>query len=331
MYLVDNYSLAVFFTVITMICWGSWPNLQKLVPRYRFEMFYLDYALGILMFSVFMAFTFGSYGDSGRGFIADMSQAQPEFLFWATFGGFIWSTGTILITAGIAIAGMAVAFPIGGGIGWIFGILTSYIVRPESNPAYLFTGALFILAAIILSMLSYKRLATSKEKPPAKGIIISVLAGVCIAFFYSFVARSLDPDYLPANAGKLTPYSAAVMFGIGSLVSALIFIPILMAKPLQGPKIRFMNYFKATKRQHGMGILAGLIFGLGNSLSFMAANSASPAISYALSNAAVVVAAIWGVFVWKEFKGAPKGTNIMLAFMFVSYLVGLVLVVIARF
>ena len=117
MYIVGNYALAVFFTVITMLCWGSWQNTQVLVKNWRFELYYWDFVLGILMFSVIMAFTLGSIGTQGRGFIEDLKQADIKYILLASAGGFIWSAGTLLIVAGIAIAGMSVAFPIGGGIG----------------------------------------------------------------------------------------------------------------------------------------------------------------------------------------------------------------------
>ena len=331
MYIVENYALAIFFTVITMICWGSWQNTQVLVKGWRFELYYWDYVLGILMVSLIMAFTFGSIGTDGRGFMEDFQQADLKNMLFASFGGFIWSTGTLLIVAGIAIAGMSVAFPIGGGIGWIFGIITSYLVRPEGNTVYLFLGTAFILGAIILNMISYRRMAKSNKKAPLKGIVISVLAGVCLAFFYSFVARSLDTGSAFESLGKLTPYTAVVFFSVGALVSAMVFNSFLMAKPVQGSPVGYKDYFKGTFREHSAGILGGLIFGLGNSLSFMAANAASPAISYALSNGAVIVAALWGILYWKEFKSAPKGTNLLLTLMFICYLIGLVLVVAARF
>lgn len=331
MYLVENYSLAVCLTVITMFCWGSWPNLQSAVKEYRFELFYLDFALGILLMALVMAFTFGSLGTDGRAFLADLSQADGKWLASSAFGGFIWSAGTIMIVAATAIAGMSVSFPIGGGIGWVCGIAINYYYRPEGNGTLIFVGTCFILAAILLSMFSYRRLASSSEQTPTKGIVLSVLAGVCLAMFYSFVARGLDTDFSPANAGKLTPYTAVVAFSVGSLLCGLVFIPILCVKPLEGEPIALTNYFKATTKEHTMGLLSGAMWGLGNNLSFMAANAASPAISYALSYGAVVVAAVWGIFIWKEFKGAPKGTSVMLALMFLSYLTGLGIMVVARF
>jgi glucose uptake protein len=65
-------------------------------------------------------------------------------------------------------------------------------------------------------------------------------------------------------------------------------------------------------------------------MSFMAVGAADPAISYALSNAAPVVAILWGIFVWKEFKDAPEGTNRLLVFMFISYLIGLAMITLSH-
>ena len=70
MFIVDSYSLAVIFCVITMLCWGSWGNTQKLAGKtWRYELFYWDYVIGILVFSLLLGFTLGSTGDTGRGFV----------------------------------------------------------------------------------------------------------------------------------------------------------------------------------------------------------------------------------------------------------------------
>jgi glucose uptake protein len=69
-----------------------------------------------------------------------------------------------------------------------------------------------------------------------------------------------------------------------------------------------------------------MIWMMGMIFSFMAVGAANPAIAYALSNAAPVVAILWGIFVWNEFKGAPKGTNKLLFILLGLYLIGLVLI-----
>jgi glucose uptake protein len=331
MVLVQNYTLAVLLCTLAMICWGSWQNTQNLIGKgWRFELFYWDYSIGIVVFALIMAFSFGSFGNQGRSFLSDLAQADTKNLLSSAIGGFIWNIGTLLLVASISIAGMSVAFPIGGGIGWTLGILINYIGNPEGDPLFLFGGTAVIIVAIILSMQSYRKLADQQKKPSFKGIALALLAGLCIAFFYRFVASSMAKDFTPEEAGKISSYTAVVFFSLGALVSTIIVNPLFMAKPVQGNPVKISEWFKGGSKAHLLGILGGFIWCLGNSVSFMSVGAASPAISYGLSNAAPVVAAIWGIFVWKEFKDAPKGTNVLLSFMFLCYLVGLGLIVYAR-
>jgi glucose uptake protein len=332
MVLVQNYTLAVLLCAVAMICWGSWQNTQNLIGKsWRFEHYYWDFSIGILLFALAMAFTFGSLGTGGRSFIADLRQAGLQNLLSAAIGGIIWNVGTLLLVAAISVAGMSVAFPIGGGIGWTLGILINYIGKPEGNPIFLFSGTTFIILAIILSMLSYRKLATQQKKATLKGILLSLSAGLCIAFFYRFVASSLATDFSPADAGKISSYTAVVFFSIGALVCTAILNPVFMAKPVQGEPVKMADWFKGSSRVHLLGMLGGAIWCLGNSVSFMSVGAASPAVSYGLSNSAPVVAALWGIFVWKEFRDAPKGTNVLLSLMFICYLIGLALIVYSRF
>jgi glucose uptake protein len=332
MVLVKNYGLAVFLCAVAMICWGSWQNTQNLIGKsWRFEHYYWDFSIGILLFAILMAFTFGSIGHEGRSFLPDLRQADLKNLLSAAVGGVIWNMGTLLLVAAISIAGMSVAFPIGGGIGWTLGIVINYIGKPEGNPLFLFGGTGFIVLAIIMSMQSYRKLTENQKKPTLKGILLSILAGLCIAFFYRFVASSLASDFSPAEAGKISSYTAVVFFSLGALLCTALVNPIFMARPVQGEPVRISGWVKGSSRTHLLGILGGAIWCLGNSVSFMSVGAASPAISYGLSNSAPVVAALWGIFVWKEFRDAPKGTNTLLTLMFICYLAGLALIVYSRF
>lgn len=331
MFSIENYSIAIGLCFLAMVCWGSWQNTRNVAGlNWRFELFYWDFVAGILILSLLMAFTFGSFGSEGRSFIEDVRQASLKNIGYAMLGGAIWNIGTLLLTAGIAIAGMSVAFPIGGGIGWILGIVILYIANPQGNPVFLFGGSAIVVVAVILSMLSYKQLASQQKKPTIGGIIISLLAGVAIAFFYRFVDRSLARDFTEAYKGYLTPYTAVVFFSLGAFISTFIYNPFFMRKPVEGNPVRFSDYLNGKLQQHLMGILGGAIWCLGMSVSFMANKAASPAIAYGLSNAAPVVAALWGILVWKEFKGASSKTNRLLVAMFAAYLVGLVAIVYAR-
>jgi len=333
MIVVTNYPLAVLFTIMAMVCWGSWANTQKLVEgTWRFELFYWDMVIGILLLSIVAAFTVGSLGSMGRSFLDDLVQAHTGSIVSAMLGGVVWNLGNLLLVAAIAVAGMSVGFPIGGGIAWVLGIIVNYILivmdkgRSDDNALLLFSGVGVIIIAIILSMKAYQRLASEQKKPSLKGILLSIFAGLLIAFFYGLVVNSLSNEYVAGGTGSLTPFTAVFFFAVGVFISTFIFNPIFMARPVQGEPVKISAYWKGSFRTHLVGILGGSIWMLGMVLSFMAAGSAGPAISYALSNAAPVVAILWGVLVWKEFAEAPKGTNRLLVIMFIAYLIGLMLI-----
>jgi glucose uptake protein len=316
-----------------MICWGSWANTQKLAEKnWRFELFYWDMVIGIVLMGLLAAFTVGSFGNYGRPFMEDLMQADAGSILSAMLGGVLWNLGNLLLVAAIAVAGMSVGFPIGGGIAWVLGIIVNYVLiimdrgRSEDDSMLLFSGVAVIIVAILLSMQAYKQLASEQKKPTAKGIMLSVFAGLLIAFFYGFVVSSLDNAFVAGGTGTLTPFTAIVFFGAGVLLSTFVFNPIFMAKPVQGEPVKMSAYFRGSLKTHLIGVLGGSIWMLGMVVSFMAAGSAGPAISYALSNAAPVVAILWGVLVWKEFAEAPKGTNKLLVIMFIAYIVGLVLI-----
>lgn len=337
MILVHNYALAVFFFVITMICWGSWANTQKLAAKtWRFELFYWDLTIGLLLTATLAALTLGSLGTEGRTFSTDLAQASSSSIINAMLGGIVWNLGNILLVAAIAVAGLSVGFPIGGGIAWILGIIFNFILvlidkgSPEGNVILLFSGVIVIIAAIYLSMLSYKKLAAEQKKPSAKGILLSVAAGVLIAFFYGLVVKSLDNTFVSGGAGTLTPFTGVFFFAVGVAVSTPVFNSFFMRYPVDGERVRMKEYFKGNFKSHSSGLIGGLIWMTGMTVSFMAAGASNPAISYALSNAAPVVAILWGIFIWKEFKDAPKGTNTLLIAMFLCFLIGLVLITLSN-
>jgi glucose uptake protein len=330
---VGNYALAVALCALTMTCWGSWANTQKLAARsWRFELFYWDFVAGLLLFSTLAALTVGSLGQTGRPFLADLGQADLASMASAFLGGAVWNLGNLLLVAAIAVAGLAVGFPIGGGIAWVLGIVFNFLLvslsggRVQGNPALLFGGVAVIVAAILLSMKAYGRLASASKKPSAKGILLSIGAGLLIAFFYGLVVRAIDPSFVSGGTGRLMPLTAAFFFSIGAFVTTFLFLPIFMRKPVEGKPVSMADYWKGSFGTHLTGVLGGCIWGLGLTSSFLAVGAAGPAVSYALSNAAPVVAILWGVLVWKEFAQAPQGTNRLLVFMFVCYIVGLAII-----
>jgi glucose uptake protein len=331
MFIVNNYTTAIIFCFITMLCWGSWANTQKLAGRtWRFELFYWDYVLGIVLFSLLSALTLGSTGTQGRSFLPDIQQAHWRNIGSALLGGVIFNAANILLSAAIALAGMAVAFPVGIGLALVLGVLVNYFGAEKGDPALLFGGVALVAAAIVANAMAYKKASGAQAQVSTKGLLLSLLAGLLMSFFYRFVAASMDlQNFEQPAAGKMTPYTATFVFSLGILLSNFLFNTLLMRRPFSGAPTNYAAYFKGRAATHMVGILGGVIWGLGNALNLIAAGKAGPAISYGLGQGATMVAALWGVFIWKEFKDAPAGTNRLLAGMFVFFVTGLALIIAA--
>jgi glucose uptake protein len=332
MLIVESYTVAVAMCLITMLCWGSWANTQKLASNeWQFQLFYWDYSLGVLLLTLIFAFTIGSSGDEGRAFMPDISQASTEALRSALIGGVIFNLANILLVVAIDIAGMAVAFPVAIGLALVIGVVANYLAAPVGDPVFLFAGVGLVTAAIIVCALIYARLPQDEGRSVGKGLAISVIAGIAMGFFYRFVASSISMDFANPETGLMTPYSAGVVFAVGLLLSNIVWLIPLMYKPLSGEVAPIGEYFsKGTPRLHLVGILGGAIWCVGFSFSFIASGAAGPAISYGLGQGATMVAAFWGVFIWKEFKDAPSGTSGMITAMFALFILGLGLIVYSR-
>lgn len=326
MFIVNNYLLAVVLCFVTMLCWGSWANTQKLAGKtWRYELFYWDYVIGILLFSIVLGLTLGSTGEGGRDFLTDLGQITPDNYVSALIGGAVFNLGNILLSAAIAMAGMTVAFPLGVGIALVLGVIINYIGTPKGDPMTLFIGvALVVVAIIVNAVASGKMHKGSSASTNKKGAVIAVIAGVLMAFFYRFVAAAMDLDnFEQPTPGMATPYSAFFIFSVGIFLSNFVFNTIIMRRPFVGKPVTYGEYFRGSMSTHMVGVLGGIIWGLGTALSYIAAGKAGAAISYALGQGAPMIAALWGIFVWKEFKGASGTVNTLLALMFLFFISGL--------
>jgi glucose uptake protein len=333
MMMVHSYGVAVALCVLTMICWGSHANTLKMEPRsYGFTLYYWDQAIGYLLLPLLAGLTFGSFGHEGRTLLGDLAQGSASSYEWAILGGFVFNLANILFMAAIAIAGLAVTFPIGIGVALVEGVVINYFAQPKGNPVLIFTGVALIVMAIVLDALAYRSQQDAESEPGdmAKGVALAMAGGVLMGLFYYLVQRSISIDYIHLDPGKFGPYAAVLVFSAGSFVSNLVFNNYLMSHPFKGAKTTYLDYFsKGTLKYHLIGVLGGLINCTGTTSNFIASKTASPAIAYGLGQGGTMIAAVWGVFVWREFKGASKATLVMIAAMFVFFLSGLVLLVTA--
>jgi glucose uptake protein len=325
-FIVHDLGVAVLFCVVTMLGWGSWANTQKLAgkDRWPFELFYWDYAIGVFVFSLLFAFTLANGGAAGVPFLENLRGAANGPISTACFSGVLFNISNILLVVAIDAAGMAVAFPVGVGLALVIGTVKSYILAPQGNSTLLFAGVALIVFAMIMSAVAHHRLGEAANRKPIRGLAFSAVAGCLMGFFYPQLQAAISPDFSTRaiQSGLLTPYTALVLFAAGLLLSNIVVNTIFM----RAGKVSYGDYFRGRARLHSLGFLGGCIWMLALSTNVLASGVAGPAISYALGQGATLVAAIWGVFIWREFVHAPKGTWTFVILMFAGYVIGLVII-----
>ena len=326
MYQPEAYFAALSFMIISMVCWGSWANTMKLTPGYAFQLFYWDYVIGIILGSLLWGLTLGSLGGEPLSFLSNIHQADSRHILFALAGGAVFNVANLLLVAAIDIAGLAVAFPVGIGLALVVGVLLNYIVAPKGQPALIFGGVVLVIIAIILDALAYRRRESQRRALSARGIWISIACGVLMGSFYPLVTKAITGEK------ALGPYSVAFFFALGTALCAIPFNYALMKKPLTAASpVSMRQYTEARGSLHLWGVLGGAIWCTGAVFNFVASHAqiVGPAISYAIGQGATMVSALWGVFVWKEFKDSPASARRLIPAMFFFFLIGLGLIAIA--
>ena len=333
MLLPQTYGAALSLIVLTMFCWGSWANTFKLAGKWRFELFYYDYSLGVLIAAAIYALTFGNLGHDGLAFSDDLMHSGSRQIFFGALGGVVFNLANMLLVAAISVAGLAVAFPVGIGLALVIGVIWNYALKPQGNPVLLFTGAAIVVGAIILDALAYRALEAGKSalaahKVTGKGIVLSLVSGVLMGSFFPLV------EIGKAGERGLGPYAIGFVFAAGVFLSTFVFNLFFMSMPVEGPPVAMSEYFKGTSRQHLLGIVGGLIWATGTIANFAAASApesvqVGPAISYAIGQGATMVSALWGLLVWNEFAGAGSRVRLLVVIMLILFVCGLGLVSVA--
>ena len=316
MFTPNTFAAALLMMVTSTICWGSWANTYKLTRGYRFELFYWDYAFGIVLVSLAFALTLGSIGGPDS-FVNNIAAADSSNIVWALVGGFIFNIANLLLVAGIDMAGLAVAFPVAIGIALVEGVVLSYALQPKGDPVMLGVGVALAILAVIADGKAYGSLQDGQSAVSRKSIVVCVVSGVLMGAFAPFVTRALTAGH------ALTSYSIGVFFTLGALLCCFVVNVYFMKHPLVGEPVDFSGYFRQRGADHLLGLFGGFVWGTGTVMNFVAASFVGVAISYAIGQAAPMVAAVWGVFVWKEFRGANAAARGYMAATFVFYLLAL--------
>jgi glucose uptake protein len=322
----ETYAVALLLMFTSMLCWGSWANAIKICPGYRFQLFYWDYVLGLIAGAFLWGVTLGSFGGAGRSFSADISHADMSHVLFAIVGGVIFNVANLLLVSAIEIAGLAVAFPVGIGLALVVGALSSYFLSPNGNPFMLFGGIALVVAAIVFDAVAYRLRDTQQRSLTKRGVVISLLAGLLMGSFYPFVSKAMSGNDAPG------PYAITLFFALGVGLCAIPFNYLLMRRPLDGSNpVSMGGYWKARGLWHIWGVVGGAIWCTGAVFNFVAsrAHIVGPAVSYSIGQGATMISAVWGVFVWREFAGAPQRSKMFLVLMFVFFACGLTSIALA--
>ena len=321
MFTPQTFGTALTMMIVTAFCWGSWANTYKGVKDYRFELFYWDYAIGIFLAALAYAYTLGNIRQDGTSFIENLHATDLSNVGWAFLAGAIFNLANLLLVAGIDMAGLATAFPVSIGIALVVGVILSYLIQPGGNVVLLAAGVVCAFIAVVLDGKAYAQLRAGKEVS-SKSIVICVISGVLMGLWVPFSTRAMT------HGNPLGPYAVVVFLTLGALLSCLIWNVYFMKRPLVGSPVAFSGFFTAPVSGHVLGLFGGAIWATGTVLNLAAAKypGASVAISYAIGQSAPMVAAAWGIFVWKEFAGANNRAKAFLAFMFVFYLLAILFV-----
>ncbi len=320
MFTPPSLTIALLMMITSAICWGSWANTYKGVKNYRFELFYWDYAIGIFLISLILAFTMGSSGHDSTSFVNNVQSADTSNIVSTLVGGAIFNLANLLLVAAIDMAGLAVAFPVSIGIALVVGVVLSYALQPKGNAMFLAIGVACALVAVILDGKAYGSLASAGRSVSRKSIVTCVVSGVLMGLWAPFVTRSMT------HGNTLGPYSVAVFLTLGALLSCFLWNIYFMKKPLVGEPVNFSGFFSGPPSGHLLGLAGGVIWGTGMVFNLVAASFTGVAISYAIGQSAPMVAALWGVLAWKEFAGSGARAKLYLALMFVFYGLAILLV-----
>ncbi len=322
MFTPPSLTVALLMMIASAVCWGSWANTYKGVKNYRFELFYWDYAIGIFLISLILAFTMGSTGHDSSSFVANVQSADASNIVSTLIGGAVFNLANLLLVAAIDMAGLAVAFPVSIGIALVVGVVLSYALQPKGNALFLAIGVACALIAVILDGKAYGSLSRAGRTISRKSIVTCVVSGVLMGLWAPFVTRSMT------HGNTLGPYSVAVFLTLGALLSCFIWNIYFMKKPLVGEPVNFSGFFSGPPSGHLLGFAGGVIWGTGMVFNLVAASFTGVAISYAIGQSAPMVAALWGLLAWKEFAGSGSRARVYLVLMFIFY--GLAILLVAR-
>lgn len=337
--ILPHTDIAVLLVMLLgLLCWGSWANAFKLGGKLRFELFYYDFALGVLVAAGICAYTAGSMGFDGFTVMDDLLNASKHQILSGVAAGALLNFGNMLLMAAVAVAGMTLAFPVAFAVAMVIGGALTYLLSPAGSPSFLVLGGSVLLAAAMLDTLAHRRVgrlrhetlakagkARSTRRPRGgKGAALAAVGGLLMGTAYPLLAKAQD-----VNTG-LGPYATGLVVACGVFGATLILNLYFINLPVEGEPLELTDFFRTTLPQHLLGILGGALWFAGL-LAFLLVTSPKAdihpnrAIGYGLAQGGPVLAALYGMLVWKEVRDADGRARVLAALMLVLFVLGLVL------
>lgn len=355
MLLPTTYTITIALIFLSILCWGFWASTFK-KSLWRFELYYIDFSLGTVLAALLAAFTVGSMGSDISVEDTFLLVGKKQILL--AFGaGCLFNLANMLIVAGVEMAGMSVAFPVGIGLALIVGAIWNYFAQQAGSAAMVFGGVALVLISVILSAVAHGKMQAIRKRaaaalaaemqPPEedpklaasnarrkkaaeeagpgayRGVWLAIAGGMLLGTFYPVMMMSTEGEL-----GISNPFAVTLIFSIGILLSTFIYNLYFMNLPVKGLPISFFAYFTGSMGQHAMGLLGGMIWMIGACANFSAGAAQGEAklgawVSYAFGQGAVLVSLICGMMIWKEFSGADGGTKRLLGILSLLFLIGL--------
>ena len=351
MILPTTFEAGVLLLVLSMLCWGSWAATYKLAGKWRFELYYYDLSAGIALGAAAAAFTFGSLNSSELTFQDNLLIASYRKMAFALGAGLVFNLGNLLLAGAVSITGLSVAFPVCLGTAVIATAIREFALNPQGSMALMLGGAVLVAGAIVVDAYAHvthvdaqaeeaKKAALQidprskpskhKVKPPgpARAIVLSVIGGLLVAASHPL----LNEGRLGDNG--LGPYGTMLLLAAGMLVSTFLYAPFFVNFPVAGEPIQSSAYFKGTARQHLLGLLGGVLVAVAGAAGLTGVTvptlaKIGPILTSLPLHAGAILAAVWGLLAWREFKGAQERARMLLWVALVLYLAGLGMVAIA--
>lgn len=355
MILAQNHTQTLLLLVLSALCWGLWAAAYRRTKKWRYELFYFDVAIGAGIVAVVAALTLGSLGFDGFSFEDDMLHAFKHQWLLAFGAGVIFNLANMLMMGAIAVAGLSVAAPLALGISSMLGLGIAVLLRHAGNPALAFPGSACVLLGIVMVGVAYGWLISARldkmlkegkaastnlpgyatgrivsaDAPSAtKALLLSVVAAALMWIMYPLLARARLGDT------GLGPYSLTFLFVGGMFFSTLIFSLFFLNLPIEGEPLEVQEYFQGGIGDHLLGLAAGGLLCIGL-LAGLVGEAGPPVaqvgsvMTYGLKQGAILAAAVWGVWVSKDFRGAGARVHGLVAAFIGLIALGVVLLVLA--